>query len=209
MESRGNVNYPAVPGGVNAFTSTFHAGAWSAVNQWPGMTQMRTAPPGKDFSQDFHTYGLRWTPTYMETYLDDPGNVVLRTNFDNPGGFAARDRGVQGPGTHYPWQRVGRNNLAAAPFDQEFYLILNVAVGGTLGFFPDRVAGKPWVDAAGVEGGMGAWNRARKDWLPTWGDPESDQTAMAIKSVHVWQDEALLASGVATASGDWLAASGA
>lgn len=30
-----------------------------------------------------------------------------------------------------------------APFDQEFYLVINVAVGGINGFFPD-MRGKPW-----------------------------------------------------------------
>jgi hypothetical protein len=31
------------------------------------------------------------------------------------------------------WSQTGRPNT---PFDQPFYLILNVAVGGTIGFFP-------------------------------------------------------------------------
>ena len=29
-----------------------------------------------------------------------------------------------------------------------FYLILNVAVGGTNGFFPDNVGQKPWLDSS-------------------------------------------------------------
>jgi hypothetical protein len=40
-----------------------------------------------------------------------------------------------------------------APFDKEFYLILNIAVGGTNGFFPDGVAnpgGKPWLNTSPV-----------------------------------------------------------
>jgi hypothetical protein len=32
-----------------------------------------------------------------------------------------------------PWSQTGRKNT---PFDQEFYLILNVAVGGTNNYFP-------------------------------------------------------------------------
>jgi hypothetical protein len=31
------------------------------------------------------------------------------------------------------WEGQGNN----APFDQEFYLVLNVAVGGVNGYFPD------------------------------------------------------------------------
>ena len=32
--------------------------------------------------------------------------------------------------------------------DIAFYLILNVAVGGTNGYFPDNLGGKPWLDAS-------------------------------------------------------------
>jgi hypothetical protein len=38
------------------------------------------------------------------------------------------------------WEGQGNN----APFDQEFYLILNVAVGGVNGYFPDGQCNKPW-----------------------------------------------------------------
>jgi hypothetical protein len=48
-----------------------------------------------------------------------------------------------------PWTSGGK----MAPFDRDFYLILNVATGGTNGFFPDGVAnpgGKPWVNNSPV-----------------------------------------------------------
>jgi hypothetical protein len=206
MEARGNAQYPNPPGGSSSFTSTFHAGAYSAVNQWPGMTRTYTQwAPAADLAADFHTYGLRWTPEFMETYIDTPSNVVLRVPFNVPGGFASR--APLSPGQHYPWQRVGKNVLAAAPFDAEFYLILNVAVGGTLGFFPDGVGGKPWSDSAGQQGAMQAFWDARGSWLPTWGDAGGDSAALKVRAVHVWQDTAFLESGVATASGDWLARS--
>ncbi|OJA16599.1 hypothetical protein AZE42_12376 [Rhizopogon vesiculosus] len=35
-----------------------------------------------------------------------------------------------------PWV----NGTNATPFDQEFYLIINLAVGGTNGWFPDNAA---------------------------------------------------------------------
>lgn len=44
-----------------------------------------------------------------------------------------------------PW--AGGSKMA--PFDQEFFIILNVAVGGTNGFFSDymdNLGGKPWVN---------------------------------------------------------------
>ncbi|KAJ6477614.1 concanavalin A-like lectin/glucanase domain-containing protein [Mycena sanguinolenta] len=36
----------------------------------------------------------------------------------------------------------------ATPFDQDFYLIMNVAVGGTNGWFPDGQGNKPWLNQA-------------------------------------------------------------
>ena len=42
----------------------------------------------------------------------------------------------------------GGNGKNSAPFDKPFYLIMNVAVGGTNGWFPDGVGGKPWLDGS-------------------------------------------------------------
>jgi hypothetical protein len=89
-----------------------------------------------------------------------------------------------------PWSQTGRDNT---PFDQSFYLILNVAVGGTGGYFlyvhlhftwyplsvsfanhrcSDSVGGKPWVDWGSATAARDFW-RANKTWLPTWGPGES------------------------------------
>ncbi|KAF5348262.1 hypothetical protein D9756_010545 [Leucocoprinus leucothites] len=66
-----------------------------------------------------------------------------------------------------PWA----NATKSAPFDQPFYLILNVAVGGTNGWFPDRSGEKPWLDGSNTA--MGDFWRARQQWQPTWSsDPE-------------------------------------
>ena len=43
-----------------------------------------------------------------------------------------------------PW----RDHNNAAPFDQSFYLILDLAVGGTSGWFPDGYGGKMWFDGS-------------------------------------------------------------
>jgi len=44
-----------------------------------------------------------------------------------------------------PW----KNGTNATPFDQDFFLILNVAVGGTNGWFPEAQGDKPWLNNAG------------------------------------------------------------
>lgn len=59
------------------------------------------------------------------------------------GGFS--EKLVNNSALFNPWAQTGRHNT---PFDQPFYLILNVAVGGTNGFFPEGVGNKPWGNAS-------------------------------------------------------------
>ncbi|CAG5117643.1 unnamed protein product [Candidula unifasciata] len=69
-----------------------------------------------------------------------------------------------------------------APFDQNFYLILNVAVGGTSGFFPDDVnygVKKPWKNNS-PRAAEDFWN-AHSQWLPTW---QGDNVALLIDYVE-------------------------
>jgi hypothetical protein len=80
-----------------------------------------------------------------------------------------------------PWSGTGRTNT---PFDQPFYLILNVAVGGTNGFFRDSIGGKPWVD--GSANAMYDFWKANGTWSKTWG--EGEERSMTVKSVRMWQE---------------------
>ncbi len=48
----------------------------------------------------------------------------------------------------------------------EFYLILDLAVGGTSGWFPDGVGGKMWLD--GSEIAMTNFAYAQSEWGATW-----------------------------------------
>lgn len=79
-----------------------------------------------------------------------------------------------------PWSQTGRPNT---PFDQPFYLILNVAVGSTNGFFKDGVANKPWGDKS-LSAPREFW-QAQEQWLSTWGD--GDTRGMTVRSVRMWQ----------------------
>jgi len=78
-----------------------------------------------------------------------------------------------------PW--TGRTKMA--PFDQDFYLKLNVAVGGTGGFFPDEAVNgngaKPWTETSPTAP-KEFWD-GRSQWLPTWGD----DTAMQVDYIKV------------------------
>lgn len=84
---------------------TIHHGA-----PWPGNVQAGGQyAPGTDFSENFHTYSLEWDPDQMRWYVDGVLYRVLNRN---------------------AWFSSAAPNDPRAPFDREFHIILNVAVGG-------------------------------------------------------------------------------
>jgi len=88
-----------------------------------------------DFTKSFHTFGIEWADGYLYTYLDSRIVQILFVGFEKEklwdlGNFADMAQANSTLFTN-PWANGGQN----APFDQEFYLILNVAVGGTNGWF--------------------------------------------------------------------------
>lgn len=58
----------------------------------------------------FHTYGMEWTPEYIEFFVDGESACIFRKSDDTED---------QSP--------------IAWPYDQPFFLIMNIAVGGGLG----------------------------------------------------------------------------
>ncbi|MFW2383145.1 MAG: family 16 glycosylhydrolase [Acidimicrobiales bacterium] len=76
-----------------------------------------TASPGSGFSEQFHTFGLRWEPHRM-VFMIDGLEVHSIENWASS----------VGPGD--------------APFDQEFFFRLNLAIGGDYPGSPDD--GTPW-----------------------------------------------------------------
>ena len=172
LESKGNAR--ASPGGgCDAFSSTLHWGPFWPENGYLKTHADYTLPSG-DLSQGFHTYGLLWNATRMATYIDS--TVVL----DVPINASFWQRGAFG-GVDNPW--AGRGDHA--PFDQRFYLIINLAVGGTNGYFPDGLGDqKPWTNTDG-HASNDFWAGVDKQWGPTWTSP-----SLVVDSVRVWQDAA-------------------
>ncbi|KAK1226818.1 hypothetical protein PQX77_010174, partial [Marasmius sp. AFHP31] len=56
--------------------------------------------------------------------------------------------------------------------------------GGTSGWFPDNLGGKPWAD--GSVNAMYNFAKAEEDWSKTWPQSEDDR-AFRIDSVKMWK----------------------
>ena len=162
------------------FGSTLHWGPYYGEDKFASTHATAKAPAGGDFSTDFHTFGVEWSEDYLFTYLDTRDNVVLNVTFPT-GGFWEKggfDKMGAAGSTNNPWAGRGK----AAPFDQEFYLVLNVAVGGTNAYFPDAVGGKPWANTS-PSASLDFWHSKDAQWGKTW----ANNTAMKVDFVKVWQ----------------------
>jgi beta-glucanase (GH16 family) len=174
MESRGNSNYPKeFGGGVESFGSTLHWGTDYFTNQFSKTHQVYTHNNG-DLAQDYHTYGLYWDQDRLFTYIDDEKNVVLDVNTKDQSFYT---KGNFNPALDNPWRNGGKN----APFDTEYYLVINLAVGGTAEYFPDGVAGKPWSNHS--PNCVNEFYNNKGAWYSTW---KGEDAALKIDSVKVW-----------------------
>eukprot|EP00475_Leptophrys_vorax_P045444 TRINITY_DN941_c0_g2_i5.p1 TRINITY_DN941_c0_g2~~TRINITY_DN941_c0_g2_i5.p1 ORF type:complete len:363 (-),score=111.87 TRINITY_DN941_c0_g2_i5:48-1136(-) len=176
VESRGNANYKSAGGGVETFGSTLHWGPFFGQDPYQLTHATYSLSEGKTFNDDFHVFGLIWTNTSIKTYLDDPSNVVLNVDLSN--GTLWEKGGWDKTNLHNPWSQGAQN----APFDQKFFLVMNVACGGTTGYWPDTEPAKPWsnTDQHAVNS---FWNN-RGAWYPTW---EGENAALQVDYVKVWQ----------------------
>ncbi|EAU86691.2 glucan 1,3-beta-glucosidase [Coprinopsis cinerea okayama7 len=170
--------------GSNYVRSSLNYGPLSALYTqifgWQGMKR-------KSFDQDFHTYTLEWTPDFIRMFVDKRIIAMLevtglRTKKKN---FWARGKYPQvasnwtaddtGNGEMVVVKNIWEENEGAAnaPFDQPFFLIVNLAVGGTSGWFPDDSSSsevsdskKPWYDES--QTAMRDFARAQDRWYKTW-----------------------------------------
>lgn len=97
-----------------------HGGAWPDNRHEGGDHVLATG----SFAEEFHVFALEWDPNEIRWYVDDTLYHSTHT-----------------------WESVG--HAFPAPFDQRFYLLLNVAVGGGLPGSPDASTVFPqrmWVD---------------------------------------------------------------
>lgn len=178
LESRGN-NYTFKQGGNNIASSALHWGPDMSTDAW-WQTYAKLPASHTTYSADFNIFCLEWSEKYLYTYVNSRLMQVLYVPFNK----ALWQRGSF-------WKKTNQNHTAYkntwgdsmnAPFDQPFYLILSLGVGGTNGWFEDGQSGKPWFDASSAAK-RDFWN-ARDKWYPTW-----EQPALQVKKVEIWQED--------------------
>jgi len=182
VESRGNgPEYPYQ--GANYVRGTLNWGPTSWLNAgWKtfGWWYMKRGT----FADTFHTYSLEWDEKFIRMYVDTRLHATWTMKFNEPfwnhGDFpAVVQNGTEMVILNNPWI----NGTAATPFDQSFYLILSLGVGGTNGWFPDSKE-KPWLDGSNTA--MSEFWSSRNQWLPTWPKTTEDRS-LVVESVKMWQ----------------------
>ena len=106
----GEIDIMEYSGASGGFTAAFHTGAYNYQNGGGGVTNVQGFSLS-DYDEVFHVYGIEWTPTRVAFYVD--GKIILTA-----------DKSVLG------------SSSAQWPFDQPFWLKLNLAVGGPYGGDP-------------------------------------------------------------------------
>ncbi|KAI0230570.1 3-glucan binding protein [Massospora cicadina] len=182
MESRGNA--PGYHGqGVDTVASTLHWGPYWKYNKHSLTTANYTLPYGKTFADEFHVFTLEWTPEFIRT---------MSKSLWEFGGFEESS-------LLNPWRGAKRN----APFDQKFYIIINLAVGGTNNYFPEEPITctgnrdlnttvcsldnrKPWKNTSPTA--PKDFILRKQEWYPTWFDSKGSnaQSEFLIDYIRVY-----------------------
>jgi len=177
VETRGNTDFKCGDDliGLQKLQSTLHWGPAPDQNAFY-KTHWEKDLEGTDFATDFHLFGLEWNENGITFLLD---NEVFGSISPPSGGFWE----LGGFNGNNPWS--GGSNMA--PFDQEFYFILNLAAGGN--FFPNGCQNgngdMPWTSGF-VPGSMKSFWEAKNDWMPTWNNLQDEDTALKIDYIKVW-----------------------
>lgn len=174
-------------GGHDTVVSTLHWGTNTpyVVDQSSLTTNGLTFPSGpSSLTSDFHTFGMEWTANSIRTYVDKKLTRVAyfklpAKGFWQLGKFSTISLD-QGYTFTNPWIAAAQD----APFDQEFYLIINLAVGG-LGYFNTIDGLLPWNVNDGRDLAMEQFMNAQASWNATWGSPE--ERGLVISSVKMWK----------------------
>jgi len=184
MESRGNddITDPGTGGGLGnkCFGSTLHWGPFWPANGYPKTTKEYCLPNGRSFADEWHTYTVDWTSEYIAFELD--GEEFMRVSPKDQGGFWEWGEFESDmPGINNPW----KTGTDMAPFDTQFHLIMNLAVGGATDYWSDNfnyAHPKPWRTTSEIA--MKEFWDARNQWMPTW---KGEDAGLKIGQIRIWQ----------------------
>ncbi|KDR21213.1 beta-1,3-glucan-binding protein-like [Zootermopsis nevadensis] len=183
-EGRGNKNLTVhdLNIGTELSSSTLHFGPFWPISGWHKAHFEKRLETDQGFNHDFHRFQLEWTADFLKFAIDDEelGRIT-----PPEGGFwdLAEFNSTIGTADN-PW----KYGTKMAPFDKQFYLILNLAVGGVNGYFPDNAdnpGGKPWSNNS-PQASTDFWN-GRRQWLSSWQlGVDEDSAAMQVDYIKVW-----------------------
>lgn len=163
--------------GVTQIETSLHFGPRGDINA--GQTTSFKKHRSSGFHTKFHKYKMIWTPENITFYIDNDviGTVYAVTGFWERGNF-------QKYGIPNPWE----GGSIMAPFDQEFHIIMNNAVGGRYfcDCFDNYNNGKPWWGGASHGKAMSDFWNGRQQWESSWNRHQSDQSHLQIDYVRVW-----------------------
>ncbi|UZJ55684.1 hypothetical protein CBS101457_005004 [Exobasidium rhododendri] len=182
FESRGNQAVKKDQQYSNDMTSTLHVGYDSHSNL--STKFLKHLKVWRNwFNEEFHTFGLEWDEKGLWTWEGNRNRRIANVKFDK----YMIDRmtkqydasGVFIPSPN-PW--VSSQSMAA-PFDQKFFLIINVAVGGLNGYFADTHNIWSHTDPNGARS---FWKNKDISWGPTW-PKEAKARSLVMDYVKMWQ----------------------
>lgn len=165
--------------GAQSVGCTLHWGPHWPHNAWYLTHGEVHLPEGESFADGYHKFAVEWTENGITFEIDDALVLDSRPpegqSMYEWGGFAETNKGQDNPwayGTRF------------APFDQDFYILINVAVGGTNGYFSDddtnHPNAKPWINNSPT--GMKDFYDKKDEWYPTW---DGEDSAMKINYIKV------------------------
>ncbi|GAC96000.1 glycoside hydrolase [Pseudozyma hubeiensis SY62] len=188
VESKGNIVKSRRDYFGNVIRSTLHYGPNSEQDHWYSTTAVSQILRNY-FYDGFETFGLEWDEDSIWTWRGSRARRVLEKKFDRDMWSSSHFQTSTSNGTvvDNPWK--ASKHAKIAPFDQDFYLILNVAVGGTNGYFADNdvaTPDKPWSNS-GANPRADFWS-ARESWFNTWPkDPKKREQQRRGSSVFVYK----------------------
>jgi len=162
----------------NHVYGTIHYGKSWPDNSHSG--QAYSLESGANPADDFHTYAIEWQEGEIRWYMDD---YLYATQRQSTVRYNSRDQAVglahKGWFSEYYDQTTGEltTHWDAAPFNKEFYLILNFAVGGN---WPEAV-NELGVDASAFD----ASNKFEVDYVRVYqcmSDPETGKGCDTVRA---------------------------